>query len=205
MDTSFDSNTSDFVLPETTETETDDFNDLELPDIQEMVGFLGYPEGGAFGGDSEPWKALFSDELNQSDNPLFVPDDISPPSLTEKEAVDVLNQMRQDATKLGKGMLGGGGAEATGRSQLSLEQTGVLTEWFVAHAKQPPHQEDKKMLAWQTGLEPRTVGDWMANTRRRVLTRAKQGIDPQNLLEYRIALVIAREEEKAAYALDYAQ
>jgi hypothetical protein len=82
-----------------------------------------------------------------------------------------------------------------------VDQIDVLTEWFVNHVDRAPGRPDKEDLAAETGLSSTQVGDWMANTRRRVLTKLKQGADPQNLIEYRIGLALAREEEKNAYSL----
>jgi hypothetical protein len=66
----------------------------------------------------------------------------------------------------------------------------ILAEWFCDNLRMPSAREKVK-LGFLAGLDPHQVHNWMSNTRRRLLSRAQAGKNPQSLLEYRIWLAVA--------------
>ncbi|KAJ4295120.1 hypothetical protein N0V90_007130 [Kalmusia sp. IMI 367209] len=55
----------------------------------------------------------------------------------------------------------------------------ILKDWMIAHIDHPyPSEEQKEMLAQQTGLTLSQISNWMANTRRRHKARPKRSSSP---------------------------
>jgi hypothetical protein len=55
----------------------------------------------------------------------------------------------------------------------------VLKDWMLQHIDHPyPTEEDKELLAQQTGLNMNQISNWMANTRRRQKARPKRNASP---------------------------
>jgi hypothetical protein len=55
----------------------------------------------------------------------------------------------------------------------------TLKQWMLQHIDHPyPTEEDKELLAQQTGLNIGQVSNWMANTRRRQKARPKRSASP---------------------------
>jgi hypothetical protein len=68
------------------------------------------------------------------------------------------------------------GAAAARFPQVAIK---ILKNWMMQHIDHPyPTEEDKELLAQQTGLNIGQISNWMANTRRRQKARPKRSASP---------------------------
>jgi hypothetical protein len=136
-------------------------------------------------------------------NALFRPCSFSDferlPALRQKTALDTLDVVGEDDERCFGGLTGkkqmrslghmgpieddnpGDERPKKGAAAARFPRAAVkaLKDWMLQHIDHPyPTDEDKELLAQQTGLNVGQVSNWMANTRRRQKARPKRSASP---------------------------
>jgi hypothetical protein len=121
------------------------------------------------------------------------------PALRQKTALDTLDVVGEDDERCFGGLTGkkqmrslghmgpieddnpGDERPKKGAAAARFPRAAVkaLKDWMLQHIDHPyPTDEDKELLAQQTGLNVGQVSNWMANTRRRQKARPKRSASP---------------------------